>query len=84
MPMKERTSAKNIFCEIIIVLNSYNLNLYKMVEFTSDSAEKNGVVEKLIIKVKKENPKTKFWILHCIIKKNLAPKAYNWIMLWKQ
>jgi len=38
MPMKGRTRAENIFCEIIIAMNTYNLNLDKMVEFTSDAA----------------------------------------------
>jgi len=36
MPIKERTSAENIFGEIIIIMNTYNLNLDKMVGFTSD------------------------------------------------
>jgi len=38
MPMKGRTSAENIFCEILTVMNTYNLNLDKMVGFTSDDA----------------------------------------------
>jgi len=38
MPMKGRTSAENLFCEIITVMNTYNLNLDKMVAFTIDDA----------------------------------------------
>ena len=37
VPIKERTRAENIFCEIITVINTYNLNLDKIVGFTSDS-----------------------------------------------
>ena len=67
--MKGRTSTENIFCKIIIVMNTYNLNLGSMVGFTSEGTAamigQNGVAEKLKIRVKEENRQINFWTLHC-------------------
>jgi len=38
MSIKEITSADNTFGEIVTVMNTYNLNLDTMIDFTSDTA----------------------------------------------